>query len=369
MFYLRRVQLFLALFFVLAVHEVEAQRSMKKLEVSRTLPPVRIALATSYQSLDATGQNINELSMPLSAQFFLVPDLGVRVGISQASASGSDLEDIEGITDVQLALDYLIRLETSRVILSLGANIPSGTNQLTDAEYETSLELARIQYGFRVPYFGQGSSFTPGLAFISSVSKRWVISLGGAYRFRNSYKPVAELTEEYDWGNELMFTFGIGGELASRLSLSLDAIFTSYEDDNIGETTVYKAGNQVIAQTQIHKASQNQDIWLTAKFRTTNSGEVLSGRAFQTELLKSFPDFFKLVAQYRAKISSAVRVTALGESSWYGEDVTFDALGVYGVGVMPELILSPAVSIPVHSKLIFGDLTGYEIGIGLIAVL
>lgn len=369
MFYLRRVPLFLALFVVLGAQEVDAQRNMNEFEVARTLPPVRISLATSYQSLDVDGQRINELSTPLSARFFLFPDFGVSVGMSQASASGDDLADVDGITDVQLALDYLVRLEDSRVIVSLGANIPSGTNQLSDPEYETSLQLARIQYGFRVPYFGQGSSVTPGLAFISSVSANWVVSVGGAYRLRNPYKPIDGLAEDYEWGNELMVTLGIGGELAPRLSLSLDATYTSYEDDKIGATTVYKAGRQVIAQALVHRSLPNQDIWLTAKYRTANSGDVLTGSAFQTELLKSFPDFFKLIAQYRAKISAPIRVTILGESAWYGEDVALNELSAYGVGVMPEFFLSPAISIPIHSKLIFGDITGYELGIGLVAVL
>ena len=318
------------------VQEVDAQGSMNKFEVARILPPVRISFATTYQSLDVDGQSINELSTPLSAQFFLFPDFGVSVGVSQARASGNELEQINGITDVQLSLDYLIRLEDSRFILSVGANLPSGTNQFTDPEYETSLQLARIQYGFRVPYFGQGSSITPGLAFISSISANWVVSLGGAYRFRSPYKPIDGLMQEYEWGNELMFTLGLGGELAHRLSLSLDATYTSYDDDTIGETTVYKAGRQVTAQALVHKALPNQDLWVTAKYRMADSGEVLTGSAFQPELLKSFPDYFKLIAQYRVKISSPFRATFLGESAWYGRDVTSDDLGVYGLGVVPE---------------------------------
>ena len=367
MCYTRCLLLGLVLVLGLSVQDANAQREMN--DVTRTLPPVRIALGATYQSLDVDDQSINELSLPLSAQFFPIPDLGVRVGMSQASVTGSDIADVDGITDVQLALDYLIRLEDSRFIVSLGANLPSGTNQLTDPEYETSLQLARIQYGFRVPYFGQGSSITPGLAIITTLAPNWVVSVGGAYRLRNPFEPIDGLADEYEWGDELMVTFGIGGELAPRLSLALDATYTNYDDDKIGETTVYKAGRQVTAQAQVHRALPNQDIWLTAKYRSANSGEVLTGSAFQAELLKSFPDFFKLTGQYRAKVSTPLRITVLGESAWYGEDVSFDALGVYGVGVMPEFFLSPAISIPVHSKLIFGDISGFELGVGIVAVL
>ena len=276
---------------------------------------------------------------------------------------------MSGVTDVQLALEYQVFFENSRLIASLGMNLPSGTNQLSSSAYETAEQLALAQYGFNVPHFGQGGSFAPGLAFVTSVTPNMIVSLGGTYRVRSSFEPISELADQYEWGNELMLTFGAGAELSTGLSLSADLIYTSYGEDKIGDVTVFQTGNQVVAQAQIHKNMNNQDIWLTGKYRTIDANEVLAEGNIQTELLKSFPGFAKVTGQYSTKLSPTFRGSVVAESTWYEEDAAFEALGVYSIGIIPAFSVTPAVTIPLHARMIFGDLSGYEVGVGITAIL
>lgn len=365
---------FILFAFIIIVADVtilygQGNSSSGNLANTRTIPPVRISIATAYQDLNRDGEGISEFSTPISAHLLLMSDLSVRFGLSQVSIGGDNLEQVNGITDLQIALEYRIRLEQSRVMLNLGMNLPSGKSQLTDAAYETVVQAGLAQYGFINPHFSQGGSYAPGLAFVTSLSDRFVVSLGGTYRFRNAFTPISELNEEYEWGDEIVLTLGAGVELPGGISLSTDVIYTSYGADEIRGVTVFEPGNQVVIQAQAHKAFVNQNIWLTAKYRTIDSNQALERGALQPELLRSFPGFFRLAMQYGASINSLIRASVFGENTWYEKDVAFDALSVFRLGVQPVLSVSPAISIPFQGTAVFGDLSGFEIGVGVTAIL
>ena len=335
----------------------------------RKIPPIRISLASSFQRWTQDGVSLQEFSLPITAQLRLRPNFNVSVGISQAFAEGDELEQVSGLTDVHLSFDYLVRLGSSRLVFNLGLNVPTGTSQLSDAAYETAFQLGLSQYDFRVPHFGQGTSVAPGMAWVTAVTKKLVISLGASYRFRGSFEPVSGLPDEYDWGDELLFTIGGMWQLGRTLSFSADAIYTRYEVDRIGDIIVYAAGSRLTAQAQLHKNLRMHDLWLSVRYRTVDTNQVLTGRTVRPESTRAFPGLFNLSGHYRVRLSPILRATVHVEGTRYEADFAFEQMDVFGIGIAPELSLAPAVTIPFQIKYAFGDLEGLEAGLGVVAIL
>jgi len=335
----------------------------------RKVPPIRISVSSFYQRWTRGGASLREFSLPVTAQLRLRPNFSVSVGVSQAFVEGDDLEQVNGLTDVQLAFDYLVRFENSRLVFNLGLNVPTGTSRLSDEAYETAFQLGLSQYDFQVPHFGQGTSVAPGIAFVTAVTRKLVVSLGASYRSRGSFEPIAGLPDAYEWGDEQLYTIGGAWQLGSTLSFSADAIYTRYEADKIGGVTVYEAGSRLTAQVQLHKNLRMHDLWLSIRYRTVDTNRVLTGGTLRPESVRAFPGLLKLSSHYRVRLSPALRATVHVEGTRYEADFAFEQLDVFGIGIAPEISLSPAVTIPFQVKYAFGDLEGLEAGLGVVAIL
>ena len=365
--------LFLALLFLAleatGLRVAVAQDGNRDADPVRKIPPVRISISSLYQRWTQDGTSLREVSIPVTAQLRLRPNFSVSVGVSQAFVEGDDLEQVSGLTDVQLAFDYLVRFRNSRLVFNLGLNVPTGTSQLSDEAYETAFQLGLSQYDFQVPHFGQGASVAPGIALVTAVTRKLVVSIGASYRSRGSFEPIAGLPDTYEWGDEQLYTIGGAWQLGSTLSFSADAIYTRYEADKIGGVTVYEAGSRLTAQAQLHKNLRMHDLWLSVRYRTVDTNRVLTGGALRPEAIKAFPGLLKLSADYRVRLNPTLRATVHVEGTRYEADFAFEQLDVFGIGIAPDISLSPAVTIPLQVKYVFGDLEGLEAGLGVVAIL
>ena len=365
---MRYVWVFLLLFPLGGVRVAVAQEGCCDDDLVRRIPPVRVSIASLYQRWTQGRSSLHEVSLPLTAQLRLRPNLGVRVGISQALAEGDDLEQVSGLTDMQLAFDYLVRIENVRLVFNLGLSIPTGTSQLSDGAYETAFKLSLSQYDFQVPHFGQGASVAPGIALATAITKKLVVSLGASYRFRGSFKPTSALSDEYAWGDELLLVVGGAWQLGRTLSFSADATYSQYKADKIGRVTVYEAGSRLMAQAQLYKNLRRHDLWLSLRYRTIETSLVRAASAFRPESARAFPGLLKLAGHFRMRLSSALRATFHVEATRYEADFAFEQTDVYGIGIAPEITLSPAVTLPLQFKYAFGNLEGLEAGLGIVAI-
>jgi hypothetical protein len=247
--------------------------------------------------------------------------------------------------------------------------MPTGASRLSDEAYATAFQLSLSQYDFQVPYFGQGTSEAPGVAFVTAVTEKLVLSIGATYRYRGAFEPITGLPEAYEWGDELLFTVGGAWQLGRTLSLSGDAVLARYNADKIGGAVVYEAGNRLAAQAHLHKSLRRHDLWLGLRYRTVETSHIGTGGTLRPELAKAYPGLLELSGRYRVRLNPWLRATLHVEGTRYEADFEFEQTDVYGIGFAPEVSLAPAVTIPIQVRYAFGDLEGLEAGLGLVAVL
>ena len=335
----------------------------------RRVPPVRISIGAAYQQWTLEdNSSLQETSFPLSLETILIPNLSLNLGVSQAIAEGDNYEQVTGLTDFQVGLNYQMLFQRSRLTLSLGIVAPTGDSKLSTEAYDTAFQLGIHQFGFRVAHFGQGTVVAPSLALVSILSQRFVVSLAASFRIRGEFEPVANLPEAYDLGNELLFAAGAVYRLGPQLDVSADVLFTQYSEDTVGGGVVYEPGNRFTAMVQLHRHTTGQDLWLALRYRTIDTNNILTNGTLQPEFTPAFPGFLQMSAQYRVRLATAIRTTIHASRTSYEASFPFDELDIIGVGVSPEFTLSPSFSVPLHATYRLGDIEGIDVGISLIAV-
>ena len=75
----------------------------------------------------STGPNI--ASIPVSIYFPVNRNMSLSLRGGGATASGDYLQKLSGLMDTQFSLSYF--LEVYHLVISLGANVPSGKKELT----------------------------------------------------------------------------------------------------------------------------------------------------------------------------------------------------------------------------------------------
>ena len=336
---------------------------------ARNLPPVRFTIGSVYQQWEYEGVSLHEFSAPLSLQLQASPNLGFSLGINQAIAGGDGLEQVNGLTDVQLNADYLVRLDKHRVIFNVGATLPTGKSRFSEREFETVSRLHLSQYNFRVPYFGQGASIAPGVALIATLSRSVVASLGATYRYRNAFEPISDLVQTYDWGNELLFTIGGEAQIGKTVSVALDAIYTQYDSDKIGDAVVYEAGRRLMAIVRLDKSFHEKKISLIARYRDSDSNRVFDSGALRPEVLSAFPGLYQFSTHYRFRPGPRVDAGFLLRGTWFEADFAFDKLSIFDLGSTWNVAISPVVTLSIQATYSFGDLSGFDAGMGINVIL
>lgn len=361
-------RLLLALLLALASLPAAAQPQAE--DPGRTVPPLRLSVSAVYQRwMQDDEQSLRAVSVPVTAELRLRPSLGLRLGISRAAAEGSGLEPVDGVTDLHLGLDYLVRFERARLVFDLGVDVPTGTSRLSEAAYATASQLGLSQYDFRVPHFGRGLAVAPGVALVAALSDGVAITLGAAYRYHGTFEPVSDLPDAYDWGNEARFTVGGAWQAGRTLRLDADGTLIRYDADAIGDATVYEAGRRITAQARIRKTLPRHDLQIGLRYQTVGTGRALASGGLRPEPAPARAGLFGAAAQYAVRLGPALRVTLAVDGTRYEPDVLFGETTVYGIGLAPEFTLAPRLVVPLHARYAFGDLDGLEAGVGLVAIL
>ena len=354
--------LFLILSVLLAAGAVQAQPA--ETYVAGQRQPTHITLLPIYQQFDDGNLQLSEFSVPLTAFFPVRRDLGVSLRVGQASARADNLESISGLTDVQLTATYARPVGTGSVVLGLGVNLPSGTQELTAQEFETLALVSLNVFGFQVPSFGRGPGLAPSVTWAQPVSETFVVGLGVAYQLRGAFDPRDDLTGSYDPGDELLLTGGFDARLAPGTSLSGDVTYTRYTTDTVGDAEVFETGDKIVVTAQLRRAMGFHTLWVLGRLRTRSAGDVLvTGQPVEAE--KFNPDVTEVRGQYRHRVSPRLFVAVHAQARFFEALPTLPQTNVFGAGLAPEFVLSRQVRLPVRATYYFGDLTGFEVGGGL----
>jgi hypothetical protein len=242
----------------------------------------------------------SQWSTPVSASTVL--GRGWSLDLSAAYVSGTvtlaardtvlhtDEYTLDGLTDVRLRATG--RLIGDAVLVTLGANIPSGTTSLDARELSALRVLAAPALGFQAPALGTGPGGTAGLVLARPMGS-WAWALALAYEMRGTYAPIAAFTAgasepDFDPGDAMHVSLGTDGLVGAHgMTLGVSADF--YTDDELtsgGEggttTATTKLGPIVTAEWQLRVATHRfRELALYAVARTRakfeRAGETVAG--------------------------------------------------------------------------------------------
>lgn len=99
---------------------------------------------------------------------------------------GGDLT-LDGFTDVRLRL--VGRVVGDHVLLTLGANVPTGATQLGGRTLEALRILGAPALRFGVPTLGVGAGGTAGVV-VARQARGWALAVGTSYEMRGRYNPI-----------------------------------------------------------------------------------------------------------------------------------------------------------------------------------
>jgi hypothetical protein len=138
----------------------------------------------------------------------------------------------------------------SKILLSAGANLPTGKTELTDSEALVSRALSNQFLGFRTNRSGEGLDLF-GNAFVAwPVSRRWSLGAGAGFTKKGSYEYASESANglgEIAPGDEISVSGGLSylrrGELSSK-SLNLDLSYRAFGSDEVEGVTLFEEGDE-----------------------------------------------------------------------------------------------------------------------------
>ena len=325
-----------------------------------------------YQSWATEDNNeFSETSIPLFIYFPVSRVFSLSMQTNQASVKGELLpQSLTGITDTQLSLNYY--LESLNLVLNMGVNIPSGKKELNESEFLTSSFLSRNYWGMRVPNFGQGLNFSPGLTWALPLNDDIAFGIGISYQYKGAFKPYAEMENEYKPGNEFLFSGGLDLRLTETMSVAGDLIYIMYSKDKIEDREVFEAGKMTIVNFQLRKYFNYDELTLRFNFRTKAKNRLHVAGSFIEEPNKTSPNQSGFMAKYKHRFLDKYYTSFLLDFKNYEEVLNTPKIYILGVGIMPEISFSKNFIMPIRIKYLFGsitdasNITGIEMGLGFL---
>lgn len=135
---------------------------------------------------------------------------------------------ITGISDVRVRLTG--RLFDDRLVLTAGANAPTGRTSLDSTQLLAVRVLSAPAFGLGAPTIGAGPSGTVGVLAAQSIGQ-WAVAAGASYEHRGTYAPVTALVAgltslDFTPGDVIRLSLAGDGLVGSgRLSATLSTDF------------------------------------------------------------------------------------------------------------------------------------------------
>ncbi len=331
--------------------------------------PARVSFMALYQSYEGEGEQLSEISAPLLVFMPLGRTLGISLLASPASVSGSETESLSGFSDAQVALSHYRQVGSGSLVLSLGANLPSGRRELTLDEFGTSVLLSQSFFDFHVPVLGQGFNVSPGFTWAFPIGEGLALGIGAAYQYRGSFRPIKG-TGMYEPGDEVLASGGIDVRLNPAWSLSADVAQAFYATDKVDGEEVFGSGGKTTITLQLLGRRRFDTARFVIRYRSKSKSELPAGLLPDSRTLQTVPNLAEAFASYRARIGRQTYLTFLAHGRSFGETdicglaectgwTTFDA------GLAPELGLSDSMSLLLRGLYRVGSFSGPEVGMGL----
>lgn len=337
--------------------------------------PTQISIMPLYQQFEDDDVELTEVS----AAFFLFVPIGRNLGMGLRAYGGTaevtgistsdatEPESISGLADAQVTLSYYQPVGSGSVVANVAVNLPTGQQQLTPMEFLTVAFISQNLYGFQVPSFAQGFSVAPSLTIAFPLGEQVAGGLGVSYNYRDTFEPLENMEDAYDPGDEVLLTGGFDVRFTPQTTFSADASYALYQADEIGEQEVFQAGDKTVVSAQLRHAMGRSDLWLFGRYRSRAKNDLLNGDELILEEERTTPNEIEAMGRFTFPAGQRLAVGLLAEARIFDETPVFEAASVFGGGLAPTLVVSPSVRIPARFLYFGGDVTGFEVGVGLAA--
>lgn len=245
-----------------------AAQSPFTIETDRT----GLVFSGGYQYWQAVDDKVSQFSIPVTFALPLGDQLYVKVSTSPAfsQAQVGSSNSLSGLSDTRISGSYTFPNE--RFLLTFGANLPSGKNNLNTEELSVANLLSLHALNFSVPILGQGFDAGGGIVMAQPVGLA-VVGIGAGYLYRGAYNPFESVDMTYNPGDEWSASVGLDVPLSRRISWYLDLVYTTYSEDRSDGLSVFRAGNRFSAKSMLYFPGE---IWsyallTTNRFQSKNS--------------------------------------------------------------------------------------------------
>ena len=351
---------------LMSVWPQNADAQANQINLSASRMPIKATVSAYYQRYDDGEKIITETSFPVSLMIPLSSKLSLGIWTSQASIGGDKIASLNGVADTQVLVSYVAPVGSGSLVVSVGANLPSGKIELTTPEFDTAILLSQTAFNFRVPSYGHGFGLSPTITWAIPVSPNLVLGLGAAYQYRSGYKPLENFEDDYTPGNELLITAGFDSRLSSNTALSIDVTHSLYEADKIGKVEIFDSGNKTVVTSMIRRVRGFNELRLIIAFRTRAKSSELAGTELVTQEQRTVPNEWVGRLSYSMRLNSTYSATWVLGARSYDETAFYGSRQLLDLGVEPYVRLSDKMSLATRFIYTLGSIDGFEGGAGLV---
>lgn len=212
--------------------------------------------------------------MPISDRFSL--DIGTAYAQSTVKFDGGE-STVSGLTDTQLRANYTIG--TDFVILTLGANLPTGRSTVEQNELLAASRIGNDFLSFPISNLGTGSAITGGLA-VARPFGAWNFGVGGSVRVASAFEPVrvdSGPLPRYQPGNEYKVRVGLD-RLVGAGQLAFGFTFSTFGQDDFGGS-LYNTGDRFVGQVGYSSPTPFGSLSLGAWNLYRGEGQIVGGQS------------------------------------------------------------------------------------------
>ena len=353
------------LLFVLAAPVAQAQQP-SALYADSDRQPILITVEGLYQQFSDDGEDISEVSVPLGLRLPVGNNIALSLQTNYAAVSGSDIESVSGIGDVQAIASYFQPVGEASLVLSIGFNATTGNSALTFEEFRTSTLAGQTAYDLRVPTFGQGIRVAPAITYAFPINDRLALGIGASYQYRGPYEPLEDRPDSYDPGEEVLLTAGADLEITPTSSFSVDLSFGINGDDSFGpegNRRSFEPGNTITATGQYLLLLGFHESRAVARYRGRGEGALPeSGATAETAV----PTQIQFFTDGRFELTPTVELGARFRARYYDASALFeDAQTLFDIGIRPAVAVTDQVGLTARFDYTLGSFSGFTAGGGL----
>jgi len=148
-----------------------------------------------------------------------------------AAATTSGTLEVSGATDTDVRMSWAGA--SGHVIVSVAGTLPTGKKAVDSAAVPLLSALATELLNFTTPSVGTGGGVTGGFATAVKLGERWAGGVGGSYRWRARYTPVAG-SGDLAPGGEGRVRLGAEGPVGGRGYFRGAAVYATSGADTLG---------------------------------------------------------------------------------------------------------------------------------------